>query len=129
MSFRWKIILGVAAVQAIVLVILIGNGLNVLEKSSEAALIKRTETTGKLFASTAAAAVLATDLASLESFVGEVLSNPDIVYARVLSKQGVLAEGGDKQVLAHQFVADHSLASAKSDGVFDASADIVEAGK
>lgn len=129
MSFRWKIILGVVAVQAILLIILIWSGLNVLEKSSEDALIKRTETTGKLFASTAAAAVLATDLASLESLVDEVLSNPDIVYARVLSKQGVLAEGGEKPILAHKFVADRSLVSAKSDGVFDTAADIVESGK
>lgn len=129
MSFRWKIILGVAAAQAILLIILIWNGLNVLEKSSEDALIKRTEMTGKLFASTASAAVLATDLASLESFIGEILSNPDIVYARVRSKQGVLAEGGDKRALARPFVADKSLASAKNDGVFDAYADIVISGK
>lgn len=129
MSFRWKIILGVASVQALLLIILIWSGLNVLEKSSEDALIKRTQTTGKLFASTASAAVLATDLASLESFVGEILSNPDIVYARVLSKQSVLAEGGDKHVLAHKFGADSSLASAKNDGVFDSSADIVVSGE
>jgi len=125
MSFRWKIILGVASVQALLLIILIWSGLNVLEKSSEDALIKRTQTTGKLFASTAASAVLATDLASLESFIGEVLSNPDIVYARVLSTHGVLAEGGNKQILARKFVADNSLASASKDGVFDVSANIV----
>ena len=129
MSFRWKIILGVAAVQSILLIILIWSGLNVLEKSSEDALIKRTETTGKLFASTASAAVLTTDLASLESFIGEVLLNPDIVYARVRSNQGVLAEGGDKRVLARPFVADKSLAIAEHDGVFDADADIVISGK
>ena len=130
MSFRWKIILGVAIVQAILLIILIWSGLNALEKSSEDELIKRTATTGKLFASTASAAVLTTDLASLESFIGEILSNPDIVYARVLSKQGVLlAEGGDKRVLAHPFVADRSFDSAKNDGVFDTAADIVVSGK
>ena len=129
MSFRWKIFLGVAIVQAILLIILIWSGLNALEKSSEDELIKRTATTGKLFASTASAAVLTTDLASLESFIGEILSNPDIVYARVLSKQGVLAEGGDKRVLGHTFVADRSFASAKADGVFDTAADIVVSDK
>lgn len=129
MSFRWKIILGVAAVQAVLLIILIWSGLNVLEKSSEAALIKRTETTLKLFASTAHAAVVTTDLAALESFIGEVLSNPDIVYARVLSKHSVLADGGDPLVLARKFVADSSLASASKDGVFDAFADIVVFGE
>ncbi|MCR4302785.1 MAG: EAL domain-containing protein [Gallionella sp.] len=129
MSFRWKIILGVTAIQAALLVILIWNGLNILKHSSEDALLKRTDTTARLFASTAQAAVLATDIAALESFVDEVLSNPDIVYARVLSKQGVLAEKGEKQKLTQKFVADTSLASADHDGVFDAYADIVVAGE
>lgn len=129
MSFRWKIFLGVAIVQAILLIILIWSGLNALEKSSEDELIKRTATTGKLFASTASAAVLTSDLASLESFIGEILTNPDIVYARVLSKQGVLAEGGDERVLGRAFIADRSFASAKTDGVFDTAADIVVSGE
>jgi len=129
MSFRLKIILGVAAIQAVLLSILIWNGLNTLKESNEDALLKRTQTTVKLFASTAKAAVLATDLAALESFVNEVLSNPGIVYARVLSKQGVLAEGGEKPVLARKFVADTSLASTANDGVFDAYADITVSGE
>ena len=82
MAFRWKLIFGVAAIQTILLVLLIWSGLNVLKQSNEDALLKRTDTTAKLFASTAQAAVLASDLAALESFMGEVLSNPDIVYAR-----------------------------------------------
>lgn len=129
MSFRWKIILGVAIVQAILLVVLIWSGLTALRKSSEDELIKHTATTGKLFASTASAAVLTTDLAALESFIDEILSNPDIVYARVVSKHGVLAEGGDKRNLAQRFVADRSFATAKNDGVFDAAADIVVSGE
>lgn len=111
------------------LITLSWSGLSALEESSENELIKRTATTGKLFASTASAAVLVSDLASLESFIDEVLSNPDIVYARVLSKQGVLAEGGDKRELGYAFVADSSLDSAKDDGVFDAAADIVVSGR
>ena len=129
MPFRWKIVLGVVAIQAAVLVILIWNGMNVLKQSNEAALLKRTDTTAKLFASTAQAAVLASDLATLESYVGEVLSNPDIVYTRVLSKQGVLAESGKTQLLARKFVADTSLASTANDQVFDAYADITVSGE
>lgn len=129
MSFRWKIILGVAAIQAVLLVILIWNGLNILKQSNEEALLNHINTTAKLFASTAQAAVLATDVAALESLVGEVLSNHGIVYARVLSKQDVLAEGGDKPALAQKFAADASLASAANDGVFDAYADITVAGE
>lgn len=129
MSFRWKIILGMAAIQAALLVILIWSGLNVLKKSNEEALLKHTHTTVKLFASTAQPAVLTTDLATLESFVSEVLSNPGIVYARVRSNQMMLAEGGEKKILARKFLADSSLASAARDGVFDADAEITVSGK
>ena len=90
MSFRLKIILGVAAIQAILLIILIWSGLNALKESNEEALLKRVHTTTKLFASTTQAAVLATDIAALESFVNEILTNPGIVYARVRSDQVVL---------------------------------------
>lgn len=86
MSFRLKIVFGVAALQTFLLVILIWNALSVLQASSEDALLKRTYTTTKLFASTTQAAVLTTDIAALESFVEELLSNPGIVYARVLTK-------------------------------------------
>jgi len=129
MSFRMKIILGVSAIQAVLLVILIWSALNALTASNEDALLQRTDTTVKLFASTTEAAVLATDLATLESFVKEVLSNPGIVYARVLSNQGVLAEGGDKQALARKFIADTRLTSVANDGVFDTYADIRIAGE
>ena len=73
--------------------------MTVLRDSNEEALLKRTETTAKLFASTTQSAVLATDLSALESFVDELLTNPGIVYARVRSNQSVLAEGGEKSVL------------------------------
>ena len=129
MAFRWKLIFGVAAIQTILLVLLIWSGLNVLKQSNEDALLKRTDTTAKLFASTAQAAVLATDLAALESFMGEVLSNPDIVYARVLSKQGVLAEAGEQRLLTRKFVRDTSLGTASSDSVFDTYADITVSGE
>jgi len=129
MSFRLKIILGVLAIQAVLLVVLIWNGLNVLRASSEEALLSRTQTTAKLFASTTQAAVLATDLAALESFVHEVLKNPGIVYARVISSQGVLAEGGAAAALQRKFAADTSLASSSNDAVYDAAADILVSGE
>lgn len=129
MSFRIKLILGIVVIQAVLLIVLIWNGLGVLHRSSEEALINRTDTTTKLFASTTQAAVLATDLAALESFVNELLSNPGIVYARVRSNQGVMAEAGDKQLLARKFVADKNLASVEEDGVFDAQAPILVSGE
>lgn len=127
MSFRWKIILGMVALQALLLALLIWSGLNVLKQSNTEALKKRTDTTLQLFASTAAGAVLATDIASLASFVNEVMSNPDIVYARVLSKKGVLAEAGKRAL--HQSEVGNSLATLGNNGVFDAHADIIVAGE
>jgi len=129
MSFRLKIILGVVVIQAVLLVVLITNGLGVLRDSSEEALLNRTQTTVKLFASTTQAAVLATDLAALESFVNEVLKNPGIVYARVISNQGVLAEGGDAAALKRKFAVDSSLATSGNDAVYDAAADILVSGE
>ena len=129
MPFRVKIILGVVAIQTLLLIVIIWSGLNVIKNSNEEALLQRTHTTAKLFTSTTQAAVLATDLATLESFVHELLTNPGIVYARVLSKQGVLAEGGEKQALARKFVADTSLVSTVNDDVFDVYADIVLSGE
>lgn len=129
MPFRLKIILGAATIQAVLLALLIWGGLSILQTSSEEALLTRTRATVRLFASTTQAAVLSSDLASLESAVSAAVSNPDIVYARVLSNQGILAQGGDKQVQARKFVADTSLASTAKDGVFDTYADITVSGE
>ena len=129
MSFRLKLILGIATIQVVLLVIMILSGMSVLKGSNQEALIARSATTAKLFAVTTQAAVVATDLDSIESLVGEVLSNPGIVYARVRTDRTVLAAGGDKTALARPFVADTSLESAASDGVYDAFADILVSGQ
>jgi diguanylate cyclase (GGDEF)-like protein len=128
MSFRLKIIFGVVLIQSVFLGMFIWNGISLLSSSNEEALLKRTNTTAKLFASVTQTAVLATDLSALDSFVHELLTNPDIVYARVRSNQLVLAEDGDKKLLERKFEADTSLATSMRDGVFDAYADIMVAG-
>lgn len=128
MSFRLKIILGMAVIQTALLAILISYGITVLQSSNEAELVKRTQTTAKLFASTAQPAVLASDIASLDSLVREMLTNPGIVYARVIGPQGLLAEDGAGSALKQKFIADRDVRSAKNE-VFDTSADIVVAGQ
>lgn len=128
MSFRLKIVLGVAVIQAVFLAILIWNGLNILRSSNEEALLTRAQTTTMLFASLAEPSVLASDLSTLESSVKELLSNPGIAYVRVRSTQAVLAEAGDRGLLNRKFVADTSLASAEMDGVFDTYAEIMVSG-
>lgn len=126
MSFRLKTILGIAVIEAVLLLILIVSSLGYLRDSYEEELQKRAQTTAKLFATTTQDAVLATDLASLQSFVDEVLTNPDIVYARVRGNDGVLAQGGDPSSLERPFQADQGFP--EHDPVFDAYADIIVAG-
>ena len=129
MSFRLKIILGVAAIQAVFLLILILYLLSVLQQSNEDALFNCAKTTVSLFASMTQASVLVTDLATLESSVTELLTNPGITYARVYSKNQVLAEGGNKKWLARPFVEDRNLSTSLADGVYDAYADIIISGE
>ena len=128
MSFRLKTIIGVAAIEAILLAILVFSGLRWLHDSNEEQLIQRVATTARLFATTTKNAVLTMDLASLESFVREALTNPGVVYARVRDESGkVLAQDGDEKVLARPFAADNDPSTAL-DGVFDTYADIREGG-
>lgn len=127
MSFRLKTLLGIAFIQAVLLLAMIASSLDFLRTSNEDELQKRARATAQLFASTTRDAVLATDLASLESAVAAVLSNPDMVYARVSGSRGVLAQGGEPAALARPFRADARIALVR-DGIFDAGADIVVQG-
>ena len=110
------------------LLLLIGNNFATLRSSNEEELVKRAATTARLFASTTKDSVLSTDLASLESFVTEVLGNPGLIYARVRGRDEVYAEAGDPAALARPFVADTTLEKVK-DGVYDAAADIEAGGQ
>ncbi|GMR19463.1 MAG: hypothetical protein BMS9Abin36_0058 [Gammaproteobacteria bacterium] len=128
MSFRRKTVLGIATIEAVLLLILVGTGLGFMHQSNEQELIKRATTTVALFATTTKDAVLATDLASLESFVHEVVKNPGLVYARVRDRDGmVLAQAGDAAALARPFVADVQVDDA-TDGVLDTYEEIRAAG-
>ena len=128
MSFRLKTILGTAFIEGVLLIILIIAGMQMLKSSNVEELHKRTYTTAQLFATTVKDAVLATDLASLESFVREVMTHPGIVYARVSGNQGgVLAQAGDTALLARPFKPDTRYDEV-DDGVFDVFADIVVEG-
>ena len=128
MSFRLKTILGIALIEAVLLAVLIVTGLRWLQESNQDQLLQRAETSAHLFATLTKDAVLAADLATLESFVQEVITNPGIRYARVRDAQGgVLAKAGDEVALARTFVPDTEPTQA-GDGVFDTFAPIQVAG-
>ncbi len=124
MSFRLKTVLGVGLIEAVLLAILISSSLDLLYQASAEQLRDKAHTTAQLFATTTKDAVLAVDLASLESFVEALMTNPGLRYARVINAQGqVLAEGGDAQLLKQSFNADIEVATV-DDGRFDTRAEI-----
>jgi len=126
-SFRAKTILGIAAIEAALLLLLVGSGLRFMHGTDEQDLVKYAGTAARLFATITQDAVLTTDLAALESFVAEVLKNPGILYARVRDAEGrVLAQGGEPAALGRPFSADREVDEV-GDDVFDTFAEI-EAG-
>jgi len=96
---------------------------NVMSNNLEEQFRKRAEITAQLFSTSIENAVLATDLATLESFADKVMSNNDLLYASVLDLSGVLVERGDGDALARDFKADENLSTVE-DGVFDTFAEI-----
>ena len=128
MSLRFKTVIGVALIEAVLLALLIFTVMGHMHENAEQALLKRSSTTVKLFASTAKDPVLSYDLASLDTFSRELLSNPGIEYVRILEADGsVLSATGSERFLNRQFVQDTHLKSV-DDGVFDTSATISESG-
>jgi PAS domain S-box-containing protein len=127
MTFRLKTIIGIAAIEAILLLILIWNALAFLHSATEDELTKRANTTAKLVATMSQDAVISTDLASLESFLSEVMENPGLVYVRIYGRESILAESGAQKALQKTFHRDETLQSI-NDGVFDTAVDIIEAG-
>lgn len=128
MSLRFKTVIGVALIEAILLALLIFTVMGHMRDNAQEELIKRSSTTVKLFASTAKDPVLSYDLASLDTFSQELASNPDIAYVRIRETSGSIlstTEGDD--AIIPPFVEDTELAKVE-DGVFDASATISEGG-
>jgi len=118
LSFRLKTILGIALIESILLLVLVFSGLNYLSESNTLQLQQRADSTSDLFAAVTQDAILSSDLATLEDAVTEILSVPDVVYARISSHGVVLAEKGDPLLLERARTADASFSSV-TDEVFD----------
>ena len=127
MNFRVKTILGIALIESVLLVVLVLSSLDFLRTSNEEQLTQRAATTSHLFTSATKNAVLATDLATLESFVEGILTNPQFVYVRIYGGDQILAEGGPSELLSGRRSPDNDLKSV-NDGVYDVVAKIEEAG-
>ena len=130
MSFRLKTVLGIAAIEVVLLAILIVSGVYYLKTSNESELLRSGQVTARLFSTMIADAVVATDLATLDTLVSSTLKNDGLVYVRVRSSTGnVLAQGGDAGALAARFKPDTSIADTSDDRRLDVQAPIAVAGK
>jgi signal transduction histidine kinase len=130
MSFRLKTIFGIALIELSIMAILITvNQLN-LGGTASSQLYERVRSTGDLFATMVADAVLSTDLATLDAMIENTLANDDLIYLRVRSASGVvLSEGGDPTKLAAEFREDANFDAALSDNRIDLSSTIQIAGQ
>lgn len=117
-SIKTKTILGVAAIEAVLLITLIVMMLGFIRDTNFNEMDKRANATSKLFAVTVKDAVLAYDLASLNAFVEEVMKSDDILYARVLDQQGRILTQSDTISPGETDL----KASEIDDGIFDAKA-------
>lgn len=125
-SLRTKTILGIALIEAVLLLMLVYIAVKFITNRVNDDLVKFANTTSNLFATTTKDAVLSYDLASLNAFVTEVLKNPDIKYARVIGHNGdVFSQGGGNKVLEKTFLSDTNVEDVE-DEVFDTSAIISE---
>ena len=130
MSFRLKTVLGIAAIEFVLLAILVVSGLHYLRSSNEAQLLERSQVTARLFSTMTSDALLSLDLATLDALVEQTLQNDDILYVRVRNANGlVVAQGGDAGALEADFSEDDSIGATSDDMRLDVSAPIVSAGK
>ena len=126
LPFRVKTVIGIALIELVLLAVLVWLSLGYLASTKTQAIAERARSTADLFATLAKSAVLADDLASLETFADAVLRDPDVVYLRVTGNGRSLVERGEGA--AAQPTAAASAAPADTASVLHASAEIRAAG-
>ncbi len=119
MSFRLKTILGVALIEAVLLVILVSEALSFLYETNANNLYASAHSTARQFSLTIQDAVISDDLASIASFADGLYEAEDVEYCRILSpSREVLAEAGSPEILAIPFREERSIDEV-TDGVLD----------
>ena len=127
LSIKQKTIIGIASIEAILLVLLIGTAIKFMLDFNNEAMQKRAITAVSLFATSTQDASLSYDLASLQAYAEQMLKNPDVVYARVINEEGeVFANAALDSYQKTPFEADSSIFDTQ-DGIYDATASIVAA--
>lgn len=125
MSLRLKLMLGIGVIETVLLVMLIAIVLNYMRVSIEENLENYVSTTSVLFATTTKDAVLSFDLASLEDFVEEIMSNESLLYTRIFdSNNNLLVSKNKNYYIPQAFVFDESYQTIDDD-VYDSFEEIV----
>ena len=128
MTFRNKTIIGIALIQGILLTILVLGGIRWLHDSNEAQLIERADALTRLYASNMKDALLASDIAKLNSITEDSETNPGLKYLRVMDASSlVLASVGNEKLLSKPFMPDTDP-SKVTDEIYDTGRDIAEGG-
>jgi PAS domain S-box-containing protein len=129
MSFRLKTILGVALIEGMLLAILIGSVFSQLYTFSRNQSEDYANVILANFTSMASDGVLSMDMARLQSLASTMGRNPDIVYARIVYRDGhVLAEAGQLPDPASPLKFDTDVSSV-TDGVYDVNRNIIVGGQ
>lgn len=88
MSIRLKTLLGIAAIEVALLLVLIANGVGFLRETSEELIGARARATAELIAATAADAAVALDLGALETLARSSAALPATSVVRILDGSG-----------------------------------------
>lgn len=89
MKLRTKTVIGVAVIEAIAAAVLLYLMLSYIADTNYDAAEKRAQSTADLLASSLTDAVLAFDLATIESVAKTVISQEDITHVRVVERSGI----------------------------------------
>ncbi|PSW22281.1 hypothetical protein C9I98_03190 [Photobacterium sanctipauli] len=121
MTLRSKTILGIALIEAFALALLIISGLHWLKASNEQRLEQGSQQLVSVFAKAARDAVLATDLAYLDSFARSIVSEHNLAYIRISDRDNT-------ELTLHGLYTEVDTAQSPasvSDGVFDVQSNIM----
>ena len=88
MKFRSKTILGIALIEGILLAVLGISVLGMLRSSNEEEIERRAAVSARLLGASLRDAVIAYDLATIESIAADVLATGEISYVRILDASG-----------------------------------------
>lgn len=109
MSFLLKTVLGVATIEAVLLLLLVIGSNSALADSLDSELDKRAETTLALLAATASDAILTEDVATLGSFAEETVKISDVAYLRIFDSEGGLLAQASAEGFRHDQVGESTV--------------------